>query len=282
LLAARPKTLIAGISPVAIGASLAQGEGSLFILLSCFLLALLLQIAANFANDYFDALRGVDTPNRIGPPRAVASGWLSPSAVLNALRALLVAASLVGLYLVSESNILWIIPLAGAVAGILLYSGGSRPYASLGLGELVVFLFFGPIPTCGTHFLLTHACPPPVLLASLAPGALAAALLLANNLRDQKSDAAAGKKTLVVRWGQKGGALLFALCFALALCVPLLLIRFYHYPFSLSLAAPLLFLAIPLIRTAFVAQEPETLAPLLPRTAQIFFLYTLLFCHGAL
>jgi 1,4-dihydroxy-2-naphthoate octaprenyltransferase len=163
-----------------------------------------LQIGVNYANDYFDGVRGVDTHERLGPPRLTASGAASPRAVLVAALVALGVAAAAGLALALATEPLLIL-FVGALALVaaVLYSGGPRPYAGLGLGELMVFLFFGLMATCGSAFVMVETVPSEAWWGGAALGFLAVAILVANNLRDIPTDEASGKRTLAVRVGDR-------------------------------------------------------------------------------
>jgi 1,4-dihydroxy-2-naphthoate octaprenyltransferase len=162
-----------------------------------------LVIGVNFANDYSDGIRGTDT-DRVGPMRLVGSGVAAPAAVRTAALVSFVTAAAAGLVLVGLAGQWWLIALgAASIAGAWFYTGGRRPYGYAGLGELAVFLFFGPVAVLGTQYVLSGEVTLVGIAAAVAVGALSAAVLVANNLRDIDTDTAAGKVTLAVRLGDR-------------------------------------------------------------------------------
>ncbi|HLB62170.1 MAG TPA: 1,4-dihydroxy-2-naphthoate polyprenyltransferase [Actinomycetota bacterium] len=199
-LGARPRTLGASVAPVVVGTA-AAGHASAWRFVAALLAGAGLQVGVNYANDYFDGIRGVDTTERLGPPRLTSGGFASARAVGIAALAAVGVAGLAGLALALATT-LWLVPL-GAVAMLALglYSGGPRPYAALGLGELMVFVFFGLMATAGTAYVQTERVPAAAWWASVPIGLLAVAILVANNLRDIPTDERAGKRTLAVRLG---------------------------------------------------------------------------------
>ncbi len=221
--ASRPATLAASISPVVVGLGVAAHLGGISWTRSLAALgvAVALQFGVNYANDYSDFHRGADTASRLGPPRAAASGVIPPGLVLGAALASFLVAALIGVWLCAVTS--WWLLGVGAVCLLAawLYTGGPRPYGYRGYGELAVFVFFGLVATCGTVYVEVGRVGPLAVLASILPGALAAALLLINNIRDIPTDAAVGKRTLAVILGaQRASRLLLGLV-ALALAVPL-------------------------------------------------------------
>jgi 1,4-dihydroxy-2-naphthoate octaprenyltransferase len=177
---------------------------------------LLIQVGCNLANDYFDFVRGADTPERLGPARATQQGWLTPGQVAWGAGVALALALLVGVYLVAVGGlpILWvgIASLLSAVA----YTGGPYPLGYHGLGDLFVLVFFGFVAVCGTVWVQGLQVPHTALYAALPVGTLATAILVVNNLRDRHTDAVAGKRTLAVRMGARATRLQYVLLLAAA------------------------------------------------------------------
>src|SRR5215208_912351 len=205
LLATRPKTLPAAISPVIVGCAVAWAEDRFDLVagLAAFAVALLLQVGANLANDVADFRRGADTDDRLGPMRVTQSGLISPRHVVVATVTVLLAAAAPGLYLVWRGGpVLAMLGLL-AIAAAVTYTAGPKPFGYLGLGELFVFIFFGPVAVVGTAFVMTHDVTRLALLSSVAMGCLVTAILVVNNLRDIDGDLAAGKRTLAVRIGRR-------------------------------------------------------------------------------
>jgi 1,4-dihydroxy-2-naphthoate octaprenyltransferase len=202
--AARPRTLPASLAPVLVGtAAGAEPHGIVwgrFVLVV--VVALAVQVAVNYANDYFDGVRGVDTVQRAGPRRAVASGLVTPRAMLVAIGAAMAVAAGAGIALAAMVSWWLLLVGLGAFVALLGYSGGPRPYASEGLGEVFVFIFFGLIATLGSSYVQHRMLPATAWVAAVATGVLAVAILVVNNLRDVPTDAIAGKRTLAVRLGE--------------------------------------------------------------------------------
>jgi 1,4-dihydroxy-2-naphthoate octaprenyltransferase len=224
--AARPATLSIAVVPVVVGTALAWRDAATIdwiVALVALVAAMLIQIGTNLFNDVGDYERGADLPDRLGPPRATAMGWLLPADVRRAAATSFGLALVLGAYLVSVGG--WpilAIGLASVAAGIA-YTGGPRPIAYTASGEFFVFVFFGIVATTGSHFLQADRFAPAALIAGTILGALAAAVLVVNNYRDLDSDLRAGKITLAVRIGRAATRVEFAALVAAAFAlVPLL------------------------------------------------------------
>jgi 1,4-dihydroxy-2-naphthoate octaprenyltransferase len=223
LLATRPKTLLVGMMPVVLGSALAFAHGvfQLAPALAALVCALLMQIASNLINDLYDFRKGADTAERLGPPRAVASGLLSEKAVARAAWAVVLVAFCLGQYLVWVGG--WNIFVVGVVSLVVAwaYTGGPYPLAYLGLGEVCAFVFFGIVPVSGTYYVQAQTLRLDVICFAAVPGMFSAAVLLINNIRDIASDRNAGKNTLAVRLGGQASRWLYCTLVLCAACAPL-------------------------------------------------------------
>lgn len=201
LIGARVKTLPAAISPVLIGTSYAQDINWINAALAL-VVALFLQIAVNYANDYSDGIKGTDS-NRVGPTRLVASGLASARAVKNASYFCFLIAAFAGSILsLSISKWLFVIG-ALSILAAWGYTGGRKPYGYLGFGEVSVFVFFGLIATIGSYYIQSKEINWQIFLLSIPVGCLSCAVLVINNLRDLSNDELVGKRTLAVLLGDK-------------------------------------------------------------------------------
>lgn len=220
---ARPRTLPAAIAPVAAGtgAAAALGAASWPRALLALVVSLALQVGVNYANDYSDGVRGTDD-ERVGPLRLTGSGLAAPGSVKVAAFAAFAVAAVAGLALVLLSQAWWLLAVGAlSIVAAWLYTGSAHPYGYLGLGELFVFVFFGLVAVLGTTYTQAGRVSWAALGAATGIGALACAILVANNLRDIPTDTAAGKRTLAVRLGDPRTRRLYVALLALALVLAL-------------------------------------------------------------
>ena len=283
VLASRPKTLPAASAPVIMGVAAAYFEGVFRLgpALAALAVALLLQIGANIANDYFDFKKGADTDERVGPTRVTQAGLLPQQQVMTGMIVVFGLAALCGLYLVSQVG--WPALVIGALAilSALAYTGGPYPLGYHGLGEVFVFIFFGLAAVAGTYYVQAGSVSALAIWASLPAGLLATAILAINNLRDRQTDLVSGKRTLAVRLGQKGAWRLYGVWLLLAyLCVA---------GAVLAQAAPAWVLAswlsLPLALGLFRKAGRLTGRPLnqvLAQTGQLELVFALLYAAGLL
>lgn len=211
-LAARPRTLPAAVVPVAIGAGLVRPAAINWLNTSlCALIALSLQIGTNYANDYSDGTRGTDE-HRVGPFRLTASNLVPARRVRHVAWSWFLLGALGGLWLASRTSWWLVIVGLSAILAGWLYTGGPKPYGYYGFGELFVLIYFGFVATVGTAYVQHRSISSSAWWWGLVAGAMACALLEANNLRDVEGDRASGKKTLAARMGRERGAWLYAVC----------------------------------------------------------------------
>ena len=280
LAAMRPRTWPASLVPVVVGLSVAASAGQVdpSIAVATIVSALALQITTNLANDYWDHVRGIDHEERVGPTRATQSGLLAPAAVRRAVWLSLGVAIMAGLPLVYRGGVPILLIGAASMIGAVAYSAGPHPLASLGLGELLAFVFFGLVAVSGTAYLHLAYVPASALLAGAAVGALAAAIMSVNNLRDIPTDGPAGKRTLAVRIGDtRARSLYAALLVAAFACVVVLAVT------QGSLAPMLVLLAAPLARKearAVAVRRGAELNASLAGTAKLELIFGVLLAAG--
>lgn len=204
MLACRPQTLFASLAPVLLGTSLAysRGAGDAAVASAALLGAVFIQIGTNLANDYWDAKKGADGAERLGPLRVTSAGLLEPGTVFRGMVASFFAASLAGLWLVFTAG--WPVVVIGIVSILsgILYTAGPFSLAYLGLGDIFTFVFFGLVATAGTYFVQTHEFSFASLVLGAVPGFYSVVLIALNNLRDRQSDVLSNKMTLAVRLGE--------------------------------------------------------------------------------
>jgi len=296
-MAARPQTLPAGSAPVVVGTGLAVHDGVFAPVAALFALvgALLLQVGTNFANDYYDAVRGADTDDREGFTRVTAGGIIEPESVRRAMFGTFGLAILSGVYLVYVGGLpILVVGLASVAAGIT-YTGGPLPYGYRGLGDVFVFVFFGLVAVTGTYYVQAvvalGAGPLPLLvpdravataavLGGVAAGGLSTAILVVNNIRDIETDREAGKRTLAVMLGYRWSRAEFVGLVGVAYVVPVVLWLRFDYTPGVLLAFVSFPLAVAVTRVVFQRSDGDALNPALERTGQLFALYALLFATG--
>lgn len=276
---ARPRTLPAAIAPVIVGtgAAYAIGQTVWGYALLALVVSVSLQVGVNYANDYSDGIRGTDA-ERVGPVRLVGQDLANPSDVKLAAFVCFFLAGLFGLALVALSQA-WLMLLVGAlcIVAAWYYTGGSRPYGYRGLGELSVFVFFGLVATLGTTYTQAGEVTWVALFGAVGVGALAMAILVANNLRDIPTDEAGGKRTLAVRLGDSRTRLFYiALVVVSLLAVVACAVR---YPTAL-LALPAYAMLWPTLRALRSGAAGRDLVPVLARTGQFQLVWSLLLGIG--
>lgn len=281
LLATRPPTLFAAVVPVLIGAACAHVGGSVrwAPTLGALLGALLLQIAANFANDVFDFEKGADTGERLGPTRAVQAGLLSPAQVRRGLWLIIALSVLAGLYLTWEGGWPFLVIGLTSILAAVAYTGGPYPLGYNGLGDLFVMIFFGFVAVCGTALLSLGKVPEVAWWSSWPAGALATAILVVNNLRDRATDLVAGKRTLAVRFGRSFTLAEYFFLVLSSFAVPLVL--WLRLGFGPAIVLP--FLAAPmawLLSRQVARCQGRELNPVLVGTARLLVVFGALLALG--
>jgi 1,4-dihydroxy-2-naphthoate octaprenyltransferase len=284
LIAARPRTLPAAVSPVLVGTALAGSEDVFRPLAFAAALtgSVFIQIGTNLSNDYSDARRGADTEDRLGPVRVTAGGLMPPRKVLIGTYVAFGVAVAAGAYLAAVAG--WELLAVGAasiLAGVL-YTGGPRPYGYEGLGELFVFLFFGVVAVTGSYFVQTEELRWEAFALAVPVGLLSAAILVVNNVRDIETDRRAGKRTLAVKLGRHRAVRLFAAMLALAFASPVAVWLLGGLSAWVLLALAPLPLAPPLVRTVAARTDGPALNGALARTGMLLAVFSLLLSVGVL
>jgi 1,4-dihydroxy-2-naphthoate octaprenyltransferase len=276
---ARPRTLPAAVAPVLVGtgAAYALGRADSALALLALLVSLSLQVGVNYANDYSDGIRGTDQ-DRVGPVRLVGQGLAKADNVKLAAMLSFAGAALLGLALVALSETYPMLLVgAASIAAAWYYTGGSRPYGYSGLGEVFVFVFFGLVATLGTTYTQAHSISVASVAGAVGVGAIASAILVANNLRDIPTDQTHGKRTLAVRLGQTRTRALYAALLTVALaCV--LATSVIHS--TALIALPSFALAFPLLRRVLGGALGGDLVPVLSGTGRFELVYATLLALG--
>ena len=282
VLACRPKTLAASVTPVIVGGAVAFAGGRFRWgpALAALLGAVMIQVGTNLANDVFDYEKGADTPERIGPRRMTQAGLLSPRQVRAGMVIAFGLATLAGVYLTAVTD--WpviAIGLASIAAGVG-YTAGPFPLAYKGLGDLFTMVFFGFVAVCGTAYVASGAVRPAAWVAAVPVGALVTAILVVNNVRDVETDRRAGKRTLPVIFGRPAGVAEFVVLLAIGYAAPAIMVAAgLASPWALlpCLTIPL---AVKLARTVAHITDGPVLNRALAGTAKLLLLHGILFAAG--
>ena len=277
-LAARPKTLTGAAVPVMMGLALSVPHWNVAPAVLCMLFAMLMQIDANFVNDYFDWKDGMDDEYRLGPRRACLQGWVTPRAMRMAIVVVTIAACAVGLPLICYGGMSMIWVGVSCVAFCFLYT---TLLSRIGLGDVLVLVFFGIVPVCVTYYLQRHMVTKEVFLSSIACGMVIDTLLVVNNYRDRDNDRRVGKRTLVVLIGEKATEILY---FALGLMAFHMGLTFFFQGqyFTFFLPTVYLMLHARTYRKMKTIKRGKVLNGILAENARNMFLYGLLFSGGVL
>jgi 1,4-dihydroxy-2-naphthoate octaprenyltransferase len=281
LMAIRPKTLPAAAASVIVGTALAWRDGGFLFgaALAALVVAILLQVGSNLANDVYDDERGADTPDRLGPTRVTQAGLLSRTQVKNGMKVVFVTALILGFYLTWVRG--WFVLVIGvaAIIAAIAYTGGPFPLGYHGLGEVFVFLFFGVTAVVGSYWVQVGSAPAIVWAMSVPMGLLITAIIVVNNLRDIEQDRAVGKRTLTVRIGVRATMFEYAGCLVGAYAVVAGAVAFGALtPWVLLtlLSAPL---AYRVTRVVF-AESGRALNDALAGTGQLSLAFSVLFALG--
>lgn len=281
LLAARPKTLPAAAAPAVVGSAVAFSMGKFHPgpALAALLGALLLQIGANISNDVFDFHHGADTAERLGPLRVTQAGLLTPEEVTRGMWVVFGLAALVGIYLTLVAG--WPVLVMGlaSIAAAIAYTAGPYPLGYNGLGEVFVFIFFGLVAECGTVFVQAGELSPLAWASAIPMGLLIVNILVVNNIRDYETDRAAGKKTLIVRFGLSAARVEYYACLAVSYALPLVLALTGAGSAWMLLSWLSIPAAIPLVRSVF-KDKGRVLNLTLAGTGRLALLYGLLYSLG--
>lgn len=286
ILAARPKTLPAAVMPVMLGSALAWQAGGFAPVpaLVCLGFALLVQIGTNYANDYYDGIKGTDTPQRLGPTRAVAAGLVKPEAMWRATLIVLGLAFVLGLTLVAYGG--WWLVLVGAASLLcaVAYTGGPYPLGYHGWGDVFVIGFFGLVAVSFTSYVQTGEFSAVALLAGLAMGLVVNNILVVNNYRDLDEDSRAGKRTLIVRFGRRFGLGLYAGSYLAGLLIPVGLGLAGYFSWPIMLIVPMAMAGIVVLNIALLqrARTAADFGRVLAQTAKSVVFYGISFSAAIL
>ncbi len=281
-MAFRPKTLTAAIAPVMIGTAMAYGDGihhfpSAFL---CLFAALTIQTGTNLANDYFDFKKGADTAERIGPTRITQAGLVKPETVrLSFIIAFALSALACGVLVMRAGWPIAVIGIISIISGIL-YTAGPKPLGYIGLGDIFVLIFFGPVAVGGTYYVQSFEINMAVILAGIAPGLISVAILTINNLRDIASDSKSGKRTLAVRFGKSFAHSEYLTSIIIASLIPVLIYALIADHLPILTASITVLIAVPAIKTVLTKSDGPSLNNALAFTGKLLLIYSILFSIG--
>jgi 1,4-dihydroxy-2-naphthoate polyprenyltransferase len=277
--AIRPKTLFASIGPVLLGLALAkvtQDQLHILLALNTLLCAILLQIASNLTNDYYDAISGLDDEFRLGPQRVTQAGILSLPQMKKAMILIFSLVLLLGINLMLSGGVVISIIGLSSILFAWAYTGGPLPLSRIALGEVFAFIFFGPVAVWGTFYLQTNLHSNQALILGAGPGFLSAGLMAINNLRDRETDKKGGKLTLAIIFPKLISKSLPQLFIILSLLIPIYFITQGHTKFLIFTSIPHLFFIKTWIKL-FVEQPSAKFNNYLATMGKCLFLYCLLF-----
>ncbi len=282
MLAIRPKTLPAAAGPVLIGFALAVREGVYHIpsVLLAVIVALLIQAGTNMVNDYSDFKKGVDTEERVGPVRVTQAGLISPGEMKAGMGVVLFLIVLFSIPLVLRGGLpILIIGILSVVSGIF-YTAGPFPLGYIGLGDIFVLIFFGPVAVAGTYYVQALEIGPVPIIAGLGPGLISVAILCINNLRDHEDDKKSGKNTLNILFGKNFGKFEYLFSLIIASIIPFILFSFGEELNFSFLVILILIPAIKPIKVVFNDGGGEVMNLMLSYTGKLLLLYSMIFSVG--
>jgi 1,4-dihydroxy-2-naphthoate octaprenyltransferase len=277
--AVRPNSLFASVAPVIVGAAMAHGDGFFHLpsAVAALFVAVFVQVGTNLSNDYFDFQSGVDRKGHGRPTSAILSGALSPFEVkIGFVFAFALAAVAANTLILRAGTPALIIAVASILSGFL-YTAGRWSLARLGLGDLFVLVFFGPVAVAGTYYVQSFEYNGAVILSGFMTGFMSVAILVVNNLRDITTDADAGRRTLAVRFGKVFTRMEYLFCILAAAAVPALVQAMTEQRIWLLASSAAVFLAIPLVHDVFTSDDPKVLNRALASTALLLMFQSLVY-----
>lgn len=282
VMALRPKTLSASFAPVFIATAMAFGDGVQHFptALICLLAALTVQIGTNLANDYFDYKKGTDNEHRIGPTRVTQAGLISPNKIMWGFIIVFLLAVFFCVLLAKRGGWPVLILAAVSIASGILYTAGPYPLGYIGLGDLFVFVFFGPVAVAFTYYLQSFELNAAVILAGISPGLISVAILTINNLRDHLTDSKSGKNTLVVRYGIRFAYYEYVFTIIGASIMPVIIFLMIDDHRWILLCSLIPLAALRLMVQVLTCTDLKQLNPLLGATGRILLFYSLVFSIG--